>query len=136
MLLAINPVDALVIICPSLAPQQQQQTPVSPASPALGLGPQGRCQWRIRAILRSIVIRAAMESKKPTDATAADLKHPLEVIHGSSLRCGRYQFLELTSLSIWISSAWSATIRFSRRFSSSACLRRLASSAPGFSWTH
>ena len=123
MLLTINPVDALVVVRPSFPPQQQQQAAVPPASSVPGLDPKGRCQWRIQAILRAIVIRAAMESKKPTDATAADLKRFQEVIHGSSLRCGRYQFLELTSLSIWISSAWSATIRFSRRFSSSACFQ-------------
>ena len=127
MLLTVNSADALVIVSPSFAPQQHHQATVPPAPPTLGLAPQGRCQWRIQTVLRSIVIGATMESKKPTDATAADLKHTSEVVHGSSLRCGRYQFLELTSLSIWISKAWSATIRFSRRFSSSVCFSRLAS---------
>ena len=78
-----------MVVRPSFPPQQQKQAAVPPASSVPGLDPKGRCQWRIQAILRAIVIRAAMESKKPTDATAADLKRFQEVIHGSSLCCGR-----------------------------------------------
>src|SRR5262249_38755100 len=38
-----------------------------------------------------------------------------------------HHFFEFTSLRIWMSRAWSATMRLSLRFSSSSCLSRRAS---------
>src|SRR5690606_26392238 len=46
--------------------------------------------------------------------------------HLAPLR-GLHHFFEFTSLRIWMSRAWSATKRLSRRFSSSSSFSRLAS---------
>ena len=73
------------------------------------------------------MVRAAMKIEEPTGTATSHVIRLLEMVHGASPSCGRHQFLEVTSLSIWMSRACSATKRLRRRFSSSICLRRLAS---------
>jgi len=57
------------------------------------------------------------------DPAPAPLAQPTACPHplgGRSFRLGPYQFFAVPAVSACISSAWSATIGFSRRFSSSS----------------
>jgi hypothetical protein len=68
-----------------------------------------------------------VNADQPAGATFRQSKALLEEAHCSATRRGPEKFFRKSSRSIWLSSAWSATRRLSRLFSSSSCFRRLAS---------
>ncbi len=55
------------------------------------------------------MVRAAMKIEEPTGTATSHVIRLLEMVHGASPSCGLHQFLEVTSLSIWMSRACSAT---------------------------
>src|SRR5690606_4557574 len=87
----------------------------------------GSAQGILRLAHRTVTDAGAREPREPKRAPLGD------VICGSQLpddlapRPGRHNLFPRTSFSAWRLRAWSATIRFSWRFSSSSCLSRFAS---------
>jgi hypothetical protein len=64
---------------------------------------------------------------RPDEPTRSPLRHPLgllQMAHRRSLGSGRYQVFVASSFSAVLSSVRSATICWSRRFSSSNCRSR------------
>ena len=70
-----------------------------------------------------------MLSDGPTRPALRDAESPLQMANRVSSAGRAQNFLRATSLSISMSSAWSATIRFSRPFSSRSRRSSLVSSA-------
>src|SRR5579885_2081888 len=131
---SIEPIDPLVIVPEPFPPQQHEQSAIAPAPPHRGVAPQGRAHRRfIAAAVGLVVIAAHGQVQQPARPRSAHRIILTEIIHGGTTGGGLYQFFEFTSLSIRMSSAWSATIFFSSLFSRSSCRRRwswLGSSPP------
>src|SRR5690606_7660888 len=87
----------------------------------------GSAQVVLRIAHLAETVVGAREAREPNGPPLGD------VICGSQLRDdlaprpGRHNLFPRTSFSAWRLRAWSATIRFSWRFSSSSCLSRFAS---------
>ena len=133
-LLAIQPVNPLVVVRDAVAAQEHKQTPIAPASPHLGMSPQRGAHWRLIASAVGLVVVAAHgQVQQPAHSRHADGICLGEVIGRSAASGGLYQSFEFTSLSIRMSRAWSATIFFSSLFSRSSWRSRdswLGSSPP------
>lgn len=125
--LGIDPVYPLVIILPSVTLKKIMKTPVSPPRKLVGFLLDRCLQGSFRLPFGLIVVTAESATHQPTCPTDTDRIAFLRIAHSGTLRRGLYQFFEFTSFRIWMSNAWSATIRFNRRFSSSSALSRLAS---------
>lgn len=132
--LAIEPVNPLVVVRDAVAAQEHEQTSIAPTSPHLGMSPQGGAHRRFVASAVGLVVVAAHgQVQQPAHSRDADGIRFGEVIRGGATGGGLYQFFEFTSLSIRMSSAWSATILFSSLFSRSSWRSRaswLGSSPP------
>ncbi len=83
---------------------------------------------QLRSALRSshVALRGSTQPKQSASVSLANLMLRSPEAHDASLGLWRHHFFDSASLSIWTSSAWSATSRFRRRFSSSK-LTELAS---------
>ena len=77
-----------------------------------------------------ITVRRSIQSNQATSAAFAQTQPFPPEAHHRSLRFWRHHFRWSASFSADTSSAWSATIFFKRRFSSSSSLSRLASLTP------
>lgn len=105
------------------------QLAVAAAGPLCGQLAQPRPHRPIaaRPLRRGVPPRPG-QGQQPAGATGTDGKGGQEMGDGLPPLSRRHHFRPTTSLSIGLSSARSATSLFNRRFSSSSCFNRLASS--------
>lgn len=68
-----------------------------------------------------------MQADKPASSTLTVIQFLDEALSRSSPCCGRQRFFPSNTFKAWLSKVDSARSCFRRRFSSSSCLRRLAS---------
>jgi hypothetical protein len=137
-LLAVEPIDPLVIHPSSFSPQQYVQASIPEARLSL-------CQFSKTSpqIGRILALRlvAQARSAHPDRSAGSSLAHRedfLQHTHELVPGRGRHHFFETTAFSAWLSSVRSATICFSLRFSSSSIFSRRASftSRPPYSRFH
>src|SRR6266850_2536793 len=109
--LLVDAKDAFVVIAPTFAAQQYPQPSIPEASPLGRTLPQPLPQRLVAGRLGHIVITASGELHQPARPSLA---HRVVLPHGGNRLAfggGRQYFPALTSLRIWMSSAWSATAR-------------------------
>src|SRR6185295_6617533 len=127
-LLAIQPIDPLVIGRASGLRQHCRQTPIAEAHSLRRQFFQSLTQIAVSLrSLRPIAMGRSCQLHQPAGVPFAHLV----LLHGVTRGCPKsrrlYQFFARTSLSARLSSVSSATTCFSFRFSSSSCLSLLAS---------
>src|SRR5712664_3138030 len=126
-LLAVEAVDQLVVDGPALAPQLLVQHPVAVARP-LGSEPaEVLSQLRVLHPLAAVPARRARQLDDAAGAAFADTEVRLEKTRSLAACGGGHHFFAFTAFSIWLSRVRSATMCFSRRFSSSSALSLRAS---------
>src|SRR6185312_12701177 len=126
-ILAHEPQYKLPVDRPALPLEHHVQPPVSEAWPLHRDLPQIGQQLRSNHPSRAITHRSAPDAQRPANPPLAALELLSQMAHRQSSRRGPHHFFESTSFNIALSSAWSATSFFSRRFSSSSCFSRRAS---------
>src|SRR5664279_2636828 len=122
LLLHVQPVHPLVVHLPAFALQQYLQTAVAEPASRLCQLPQPQAQWLVRAPALLIATRSTIQIHQPTSASLAQLYLHLHHQHRLSPRLRAHHFFATTAFSARISTACSATMCFSCRFSSSSCL--------------
>lgn len=111
----------------ALASQKRSKAPVSEATPLGGELRDPFSQAVVQFRLALITIRRSrLAHQPPGSAFAGSVRLP-QVCNRRSLLLRAHHFFPTRSFSIVISSACSATIRFSFAFSSSNCFKRFAS---------
>lgn len=125
--LAIEPVDALAIEQPALAPQQRMEAPIAKSAAEMLQLAQPLAQRRIIQTLRSVAHAGAVY---PKDAAGLPLTHPehrLQMQYGHPTGSGPRHFFASRSFSAALSSMASASSRLSFAFSPSSARIRFAS---------
>src|SRR5208282_696740 len=116
--------DALVVYREALAADYLIEQRTAPAPPLLGQGPQPLPQFTVAIFRRCLPESASCDPDQPASATLRQLVPRHYFRHHLPLHRGPYPFFASTSFNARRSSAWSATIDFSRWFSSSSCRSR------------
>src|SRR5664279_2855170 len=127
LLLHIQPVHPLVIHLPAFALQQNLQTAVAEPAPGLRQLAQPHPQWLVLAPAFPIATRRTIQLHQPTGPSLAQRHFHLHHQHCLSPRLRAHHFFATTAFNARMSTACSATMCLSCRFSSSSCFSRLAS---------
>src|SRR3954464_2377805 len=126
-LFAVEPLHPLLIDDLAFSPQQHVQAPITEPPPLLRQGFQPLPQCAILGTHSSVAHAGAVGPDHPASPPLAHLKG-LTQLHRCLSSCGgRHHFFPRRSFSAALSSTASASIRFSRPFSSSSAFSRLAS---------
>src|SRR3954451_4153994 len=129
-LLAPQPLHALAVNHPALIDQLRVRAAVSPPGPPNGdLTQRGSQRPLVAGDDGFTALRGPVLADHPAGPALADAETVTQHRDRPTPTGRAHQFPRATSLSAWFSSTWSATIFFSRAFSRSSSLRRLASSA-------
>src|SRR5690606_36894600 len=126
-LLAVEALDTLAIHRPPLAPKQQVDTPVAPTRPLPGELEDPRSQALLRVADRLVAHAGAWKAREADRSALRDAVCGRDLLDDTPPLACPHDFFPRRSFRTWRFSAWSATMRFSRRFSSSSCLSRRAS---------
>src|SRR6185437_2546822 len=126
-LLAVEPLHPLPVDRMALPPQQHVQAAVAEPPPLLGQGFQPLAQRHVIRSHASIAHACPIGSDHPAGPTLAHLEGLTQIRRRLPSRGGRHHFFPKRSFSAALSSMASASIRFSRPFSSSSDRSRLAS---------
>src|SRR6266850_1300233 len=127
LLLAVEAVDQLVVDRPALAPQLLVQHPIAVARPLSSELAELRAQLRVLHPLAAVPAGRARQLDDAAGAALTDTEVRLEVTRSLAACGGRHHFFAFTAFSICTSSVRSATMCFSRRFSSSSAFSLRAS---------
>src|SRR3569833_1404747 len=119
-----------MIDAPAFPSQQGRPPGTAEALADLGQIPQALWQIRVPVRLYGPARRSPVQHHQSTRPPLGVPMPLYGMAHGLFPLHGPYDFFTSTSLSSWISSAWSATSRFKRWFSSSSCFSRRASDTP------
>jgi hypothetical protein len=131
-LLPIQPIHALEIDHDAFAAQQHMQPPVAKARPLRRELFQSQANRRVAQRAPWLVVPArSRQADQPHRSSRAHVVGGSQMGDDTPPLPRRHHFRPATSLSIAMSSAWSATSFFRRRFSSSSVRSRLAS----FTWS-
>src|SRR6185312_12094101 len=124
---AIDAIHALVIDLDALPAQKHVQASIAETR-SLGCEPPQTCdelrRWRP---FRFVTVRCPRHTERATRPPLAHAECDFQIRDLTPSRRGLHHFFASTAFSAWLSSACSATIFFSRAFSSSSCRRRFAS---------
>src|SRR6267378_3237098 len=133
-LLAVEAVDQLVIDGPALAPELLVQHPVAVARSLRRQLAEVLAQLRVLHPLAAVPTGRACQLDDAAGAPLADTEVRLEKTRSLAACGGRHHFFALIAFSIWLSRVRSATMCFSRRFSSSSpfSLRASLTSMPPY----
>jgi hypothetical protein len=129
-LLAVYPVGPLMIDAPALAPKQNLNPTISISNPRLRDLSDPQPQGSVVLAVRKVTMGRAPNPNNLASSSLADPIGLFEMLHAVTLLGWLQNFFESTSWSICLSKLRSATMRLSRRFSSSSCLKRRSSDTP------
>jgi hypothetical protein len=121
---SVDPMHAFVIHHESVALEQNVQPSIAKASADCSVRLESLEHRHVRGIHPSLIAprggAEADHATRPSQARTARLQPP----HHLAPSDRAYHFFATTALSAWMSSVCSATMCFSRRFSSSTCFSR------------
>src|SRR5690606_18565454 len=129
-LLALAALDALAVQRPPLAPKPPVDTPLAPTRPLPGELEDPRSQTLLRVADRPVAHARARKAREADRSALRDAVCGLDLLDDTPPLACRHSLFPKRSFRTWRFSAWSATMRSSRRFSSSSCLSRRASETP------
>jgi len=127
LLVAIDPLDPFPVDRMALAPQQHVQATIAEPSTFLGQGLQPVAQSAVVRARRLIAHARPIDAQNTARPPFAHLVGGLQMASRLAIAGGRHHFFPSRSFRATLSSIASASIRFSRAFSSSSALSRRAS---------
>src|SRR5690606_28008803 len=113
LLLAVDPLDPLLVDRMALAPEHHVQTSIAEPPTLLGQGLQPIAQDAVVRPRRLVAHARAINAQRPAGPPLAHAISRLEMRRGLSMRSGRHHFFPSRSFSATLSSIASASNRFS-----------------------
>lgn len=120
-LLAVEPVNALMIIPPAIPPEHDVNPAITIVDPSFGDFPDTQAQYAVICRHRTVAERNAADPQRKTDLLLAGSVACLQIPSPFAQARQRQFFFASTSCSMVLSRLRSATSFFRLRFSSSSC---------------
>src|SRR5690606_38178601 len=126
-LFAVDALHPLLADWPAFAPEMRMHSPVTPPDPFVRQLPDPAPERLLRRTHTAVPHRRARETRVADRPPLADPHRGLDLPDDAPPLTRRHDLFPSRSFRTWRLTAWSATIRFSRRFSSSSWRSRRAS---------